>query len=333
VRPSQSKKNIQLIAMILFAWALSSCRSEQVENESRLQWGVHQMAYGANLLNLRPTQTVEVCAPKQEWVQYAQEAIQKWSSALGRWGHFQVNPCRSGSTLKINLIPGDELGLNYFTEKPGRIYIGSNLGNKLARAVILHEFGHSFGMCDQYPSNAGKGCSSASSGRLENREIMGTTDPSKTELTQGDIEGVKTAAEKAGAQANGEWQQFLAANPSPSVDPNQNSNGGGLQNQPQNPGSLFAAIGNTSDQSLQFSASSGQNLQVCVLDQASVQAGDCGRGTAVQLNKIGTVGGQDIYNSTLALSHQQGPIFILMISGTTKQKIQISPKTSNGLPI
>ena len=111
----------RLIVVILAGMALAGCRAG--ETESRVKWGVHNSARYANLLNLLPNQSVEVCADKEDWVSAGQEAIQKWSSAIGRWGHFKIVKCGESADLTIRMMGYESAGINYFTERPGRIQI------------------------------------------------------------------------------------------------------------------------------------------------------------------------------------------------------------------
>ena len=129
-----------------FMALLCSCRPDS--SVSQLKWGVHRSARSANILNLLPEQSIEVCADKQDWMTAGQEAIQKWATAADRWGHIKVVACGQTADLTINLKGFESAGLNYFSEKPGRILLRSSATGNMLKALALHEFGHSFGLCE-----------------------------------------------------------------------------------------------------------------------------------------------------------------------------------------
>ncbi|MCX6117715.1 MAG: hypothetical protein NT027_09250 [Proteobacteria bacterium] len=238
---------------------------------------------------MRPNQSVEVCAQKSNWVTAGHEAIQKWSTVLGRWGHFKVNPCNSGSDLKINMQPFGQTGLNYFTENPGRIFIQSSASGDFLKAVVLHEFGHSFGLCDQYKDAGSAGCSSSRSDRQENSEVMGQTNAGKIQLTPGDIKGVQTIAQDPGVRSTAIWSQYLANSP---TTPDQ-SNGQ----------SAYVAIdGSTGQQTplLLISVPSGSTPVLCQIN-GSGDVG-CDSANTISIQKRESINDRDFFETSTALS-------------------------------
>jgi hypothetical protein len=256
-------RNLQFGCLLFVAAFIQGCKPP-TEPESRLQWGVHQSARSANILNLLPNQSVEVCADKQDWVAAGHEAIQKWATAIGRWGHIKIVQCGQTSDLTINLQGFDSTGLNYFTARPGKIFMKSSASGNFLRAIALHEFGHSFGLCDQYKDAGSSNCSDARSERQQNSEVMGATNASKLNLTLGDIEGVRKAASDLSIRANSRWQNYLS-----NASPNQQNSQPQSQPLPQ-PQTLqrkvFARLvaGSASDRpKLAVSAPAGSSVAVC----------------------------------------------------------------------
>lgn len=226
------RQNFKMLLLVFVALLTFACRQTDT-TRSTVKWGVHEYGTNANVLNLLPNQTLEICAPNEEWVNAAKGAVQQWATAIGRWGFFEIKPCNSSANLRINMSGFGQAGLNYFTETPGRIYIQSNATGDMLKALVLHEYGHSFGLCDQYMDAGRAGCSSTAE-RQDNSEIMGATSENKLKLTPGDIAGV-TAASKINIKANTEWDSFLATKPQVPTTPSTPST-------PQQTQSLFAQV-------------------------------------------------------------------------------------------
>ncbi len=176
-------------------------------SESELKWGMHSSGLAANLLNLRPRQSVAICSQNASHVTAAVDAIKQWSSAIGRWGHFTVNKCGTKSDLVINVRGSSVIGRNQFTARPGFIEVLSTARNEYLHAILLHEVGHSWGMCDQYMSPASARCRYMPNSGQNNSEVMGTTTASKLKLTAGDIKGVQQVA-AMNSPVNNEWKAF-----------------------------------------------------------------------------------------------------------------------------
>lgn len=281
------KQHLKVLILVVIAFMTFACRAPESQR-STVKWGVHQMGSGANILNLLPNQSIEICAPSDDWLAAAKSAIQQWATPIGRWGHFEIKPCNSSSNLVINMQGFGQAGLNYFTDTPGRIYIQSNATGNMLKALILHEYGHSFGLCDQYMDAGSASCSSTAD-RQDNSEIMGATSPDKQKLTAGDIDGVK-AASKINIRANKEWDSFLATNPQ-------------TQN-PQNPTPqtaipVYARIqdGATANGVLIYVSVPVGTVPVLCLNRANQVPCAAGAASAIALAKFDTAGDRDIYKS------------------------------------
>lgn len=259
---------------------MSSCQDGTKVGESRLKWGMHQLGRSANLLNLLPGQSVSVCAPNDEWTKNAHEAIRQWSSAIGRWGHFAIKNCNERSTLRIDMQEYAASGLNYFSQNPGRILIDANSVGSINRALILHEFGHSYGLCDQYRDAASASCSDHRSPLQDNDEVMGVSTASKTRLTAGDIEGVKAVAADMMVPANVTWKNFLATLPAEQT-------------------TVFAALVDSSAPSnpkIAVSVESGSIPNLC-LSKTGIENCESGQPLEIILEKTSSASGRDIYVS------------------------------------
>ena len=279
-------RTVKLISMVLTMGALFSCKSED-QNLSRLKWGVHLSARNANLLNLLPNESVEVCADNPESIPAAHEAIQKWSTVIGRGGYFKIKDCGQGADLRIDMYGYDAAGMNYFSARPGKIYISTTSSGDFRKALILHEYGHSYGMCDQYKDSASANCSDDRSERQENNEVMGATNASKLQLTAGDIEGVRKAASSSAVPSTKTWENFLA-------NQTNSSNSGA------NSASAFYAMivdSNPADNPrVAVSVPQGGVLTVCPVGQG---AGICSAGSSreIPFEKSQSINGRDIYLS------------------------------------
>ena len=317
-------KSLNFGWLLLIAAMLQGCKPP-TEPESRLQWGVHNSARSANILNLLPNQSVEVCADKQDWVAASHEAIQKWATVIGRWGHIKIVQCGQTSDLTINLQGFDSTGLNYFTARPGKIFMKSSASGNFLRAIALHEFGHSFGMCDQYKDAGSSNCSDARSERQENSEVMGATNPSKLNLTLGDIEGVRKAASDLSIRANSQWKNYLL-----NAKPNQQD-----QSQQQTlQRKVFARLvaGSANDRpKLAISAPAGSSVAICKY-QFGLTSCTSQSSQNLPMQKSNAASGREFYVSTqelTGLNSSGNLVFVVTIrdaNGTSTEKFAIKRK-------
>ena len=198
-----------VVLSFAFLSSIHACGSQSGESNSEMKWGVHQSGLRANLFNLRPGQSVEICGQTAQQTQYAIEAIEQWATPIRRWGHFHVKPCGSGSNLRIYIQGSSVWGLNQFTLNPGYIQVYSQASGMMLKALLLHEIGHSWGLCDQYMSSGNAGCSYNRGPYQDDSEVMGSSHAGKTALTAGDIAGIQ-AIVAIDTPVNHAWRDFLA---------------------------------------------------------------------------------------------------------------------------
>lgn len=326
---------ILMVLGLAFAAALMGCKPFSDDEDGQLKWGVHSMARNANILNMLPNQSVEVCADRQDWVAAGQEAIQKWATAIDRWGHIKVVNCGQSGDLTIRMSPGDMTGLNYFTARPGKILITGSASGNFLKAIALHEYGHSFGLCDQYKDAGSAGCSDAKSARQENSEVMGATNASKLNLTMGDIEGVRKAAADMSVRANQAWKNYLLnAKQNPKSGQGTNS-----QSLPQQQGGslsrkVYASLvtGSAPDRpKLAVSVVQGATVAVCKMQfgQTSCSATNT---SSIAMQKVKSANGRDFYVSNSEVSGIAAGFGLALIAtvkdtqGSATEKFSIKKK-------
>ena len=207
------KKSLLASSLGLLALATAACGPvDHGENQSVVKWGMHSYGLRANLLNLLPGQSVEVCAQTNEQLNAAVTAIEKWATVINRWGKFSVKPCGSRSNLVITVQGSSVVGQNQFTANPGRILVMGSASGDFLQAILLHEIGHSWGLCDQYMDAGSASCSSTRSPSQNNNEVMGATSANKLQLTEGDKVGIRTVA-NMDSPANNAWRNHLRMRP------------------------------------------------------------------------------------------------------------------------
>lgn len=283
----RSIRHKQLLWVALVALVAASCRPTTTSDRSTAKWGIRNDGATANILNLKPNQSLAICAPNQEWQNAIVSGVEQWATAIGRWGYFKVTDCNSPSDLLINIVPSNSLGLNYLNAVPGRIELLSTSTGNMLKALALHEVGHSYGLCDQYADGAAVGCSSTGT-RADNNEVMGATSANKLKLTAGDIAGVQAAA-NLNTRANAEWKSFLASKPTKAAN------------------QVFAQI---------LEQSNGTQLQISIPDYATptlrLMRGNAS--TEVSLSRLSnqTVTGRIIYQTTdlPSLSVNESNVFV-----------------------
>jgi hypothetical protein len=301
--------SLKIFAVLTMA-ALSACQKTPAPAESRAKWGFVNGGQYANLLNLEPNQSVSICSPDADWSAAARFAIEQWATVLGRWGYFKVLNCGDSADLTINMQGFDSVGLNYFRASPGRIFLQSSASGDYLKALALHEYGHSFGMCDQYPSV--NNCTQLSS-QKNDQEVMGTTYEAKIRLTQGDIEGVKSVADSPEVPTNEIWKKFLSSKPG--------------QITPGDAEPVKVLVADSSDVNaplLKISVEAGSTVTLC-LDSSDVSCAPNSR-NELPLTKDLPINGRDIYKAqtTAAMfASASKAVFVAKIkSGTLSQ----SPK-------
>lgn len=283
---------------------------------SRVKWGQLNGGETANIIGISPGESLEFCSDDPAAVAGAERATEKWSSVIGRWGHFKMNKCGSQSTVKINISGFGQTGLNYWNANPGRIYVNSSATGNFLNAILLHEVGHSFGLCDQYMGAAQANCSENRMSAQQNSEIMGSTSPSKLEVTGGDIEGVKSVSVDASIDSTSKWIALLKTNPT--VNPNGNPT----------PGGLFVALDSGSGEGtpkIEISGPKGQEISLCSASSPSETT--CRDANKIPVKLDRTSGDVDIYrtvDAVASLSQTQANGFI-GVAGTQTLKFEVAP--------
>jgi hypothetical protein len=203
------RTNVLVVAACgLFTFACGS--QADVHKNSEMKWWMHEYGLQANLLNLLPGQSVEVCAQTDEQRQATIDGIKQWATVIGRWGHFTVKSCGSGANLVVNVQGSSVTGQNWFMSNPGSILVLFSASGDFLKAILLHEMGHSWGLCDQYTDAGTAACSTVRSPTQNNYEVMGVTSPDKLLLTQGDASGIQ-AVTRLESPSNNAWRRFLRA--------------------------------------------------------------------------------------------------------------------------
>jgi hypothetical protein len=308
---------VKIITLALFAQVfLMSCNSS-ANRKTRLKWDLLGQADYANMLSVLPNESVEICSSDQELIDEAKSAIQQWSVAINRWGHFKLNDCGKGSDLRINMVPftptaqENILARNFYWKNPGHIDVLFNITGDFKKAVVLHELGHSFGLCDQYEKEGyNPGCSGIGTPRKQNNEIMGATDQTKLKLTDGDIKGALEAATNPQIPFSKPWKEYL------------DKISGSVQ---KNSGPIFAMVvdtGTPDQPKIAVSVPKGQNnIAVCFL-QSGVGTCDIASPRAIPFKKTIDINDRDIWVS-------QDPVGNLLANGSAQFELALLGSQTN----
>lgn len=230
-----------LLGLLSFI-VLAACGPKHMSegsSESSLMWGHLKYNEGGKiwLINVGPTDEVEICTskstPSEEAFQLADSSIRKWVKPMGRDKAVKIVKCgeTTGSGKKFNIditlnssksscAQSGVLGWTMVTTGEVHLCKSAHRNQTLLMNVTLHEFGHTFGMCDQY--SGGVGCDSANSAAVDNETIMGNGRDDATDLVQDDINGItKMSNRPEFASVKKAWEDFLKGG---GTDP---GNGGG----------------------------------------------------------------------------------------------------------
>jgi hypothetical protein len=214
--------SLAIILLAFFAGLVVSCKLDP--SNSTLTGDLTSIARYANILSLTPGQSLAFCG-REDQIQAAKNGVAKWLAPLGRNGHIKINECGQNSNLTINIVPlSSNRGADswYYQEYDfsgsaklpnGTIEIRQSINGAFLTALILHELGHGFGLCDQYAEKSQVDCvGGAGAPRQNNNEVMGITTISKQQLTEGDLQALlyRAAPINRSAQA---WKSFLRENP------------------------------------------------------------------------------------------------------------------------
>lgn len=198
-------------------------------NNSTPNYGFLATSKFSSYLTLTPSDMVLVCGDDSRgFRKSALQAVRTWSAAAGRnglrvvdkesctgWEHFRAG---IRAATNGNGCGGSVLGYNRRLDEAGfhaSIVVcplgWGQLGG--AKAIMLHEVGHSFGLCDQYPSRPGQpwisfhdNCRSYMKSTNANYSIMngGSSRASET-LTEDDIVALRLFSCRTDIPANQVW--------------------------------------------------------------------------------------------------------------------------------
>ena len=246
----------------LILWALLSAMPSchQASSDSKLQWGF--LAPGSSLLIHVPDGgTIRVCG---EYFNSVRWAIQTWGVPINR----SYNVVYDCTNAQINLFVQNE---QYAKDQCESLKITTAFAHPLQSpqeivdcgilagndAIVLHEVGHLFGLCDQYAASIGN-C------ETNNGIVIGSVMNANNSLTltEDDIEGIQALARKYGdatlppentSTCSGKIDGFITC--------------GGLLN--LDPGNLYICNGGTA--SLLSACSNGCSINPGVPDTCNVK--------------------------------------------------------------
>ena len=166
------------------------------------------------LAQMEPGNHVSVCGDSESALS---EGLSQWSDAAGRSGSLKVDSECDLSAERVIKVVGTETSesqrrcatfpkaaaLTYVEQ--GLVVVCENGGN--LQAIMLHEAGHLWGMCDVYPQQlAGSGnCDSRFFTGASRKSVMGASYESV--LSNDDKAGIKALIERRDIGGNGKWSQ------------------------------------------------------------------------------------------------------------------------------
>ena len=197
---------------LLFSCAPSS--------HSEVQYGQLQSeTQNFGFLELKPFSSIGICGNKAS---LTQTALQKWLQAAGRDQDLKIiNKCDTPYWISVSLdntcepyVLGWHEG-NAKTHTIGLCHINQREDNEVY-TTILHELGHSFGLCDQYSTSQGiftdksfhENCSPLIRSKTAEESIM-NGGGEKAELTPDDTLGIRILSCLEENSVNKIWAQKI----------------------------------------------------------------------------------------------------------------------------
>ncbi len=149
--------------------------------------------------------------------QQAIDAVKMWANSIGRGSRLNIT-AGCTSTPNLQVYGKDSPIAKQQCEQWDKVYKltaagygGSGLvylcaagSDTLRYNVMIHEVGHSWGLCDQYDAATVNNCDPANSGRKTQSSMMGGAS-GKTSLTADDIQGMQALAKRTDIGANAQW--------------------------------------------------------------------------------------------------------------------------------
>jgi hypothetical protein len=172
------------------------------------------------LINLPPGSKVTVCEDYQD---EAKRAVLAWAAAIGRETQLIVTKgCQADADRKYyvyqrnrsaaacrqaypSYTPG---AFSRTTTTGGQIYICHPNTDRMIFQTLLHEFGHNWGMCDQYQGGAACDVYHRTTYLSQHKSVMGCS--YADHLEQDDLAGIRYMANRQDIPVNKIWSEALA---------------------------------------------------------------------------------------------------------------------------
>lgn len=211
-----------LIIALALVVPFVACKQRR-ETGSEVKWGhLKHLNENTELIYLPPGSSIAVCGRAAPMVK---KLVANWARTIGRDTLLTLKDCNTSATKVLTIYehesPHAQQRCRHFYPNGGAG--GFREGNDLVFCVaftdlkfeqaLLHELGHSWGLCDQYTSDLANSdnCSAVHSGPKDPNSAMGAY--KAVDITADDIEGMKALAARSDIPANAKWQEALAQAP------------------------------------------------------------------------------------------------------------------------
>ena len=272
----------KLLSTIWFTILLGAMQISCIDqlSLSNLEWGILTYYKDAVLLKIPPKGKVTVCADRQQVGEYVAQSVLIWAKAIGRDKYItSKNDCDRSSDVTLTVQAAYEYVQTADTSYwEGKIRYNAFDSRYQQLPPMLHEVGHTWGLCDQYDGglwNCRQSVSNAGTENSNRTSVMGCN--YRSELAEDDIKGIKYIADLQGVGQNQQWKDFLASEDKSSVNTNTNDS---------KPHLFLKADGRWVD----IFISSSKSLTYCVGPDGSCNnSSNQKKLDKVSLNKAGTV--------------------------------------------
>lgn len=191
-------------------------------SQSKLEWGHLNNIGQQNLILATPTDRIAICGINPEVTSWA---VLSWANAIGRAAVMSRNliPCGTGgatNTVTVEIANGgDAPAWTSGTDVTVNSAMVQTSPNQFYRAIMLHEVGHAWGLCDQYADMGN--CDPNNSTQFDDSAVMGSTTEDKQQLTPDDVAGIKALSLRPDVSSSTMWQGAGGSivNPTAGVSP------------------------------------------------------------------------------------------------------------------
>ncbi len=170
------------------------------------------------LIHADPDDKIEICGINPEVTIWA---VLSWAQPIQRFERLKQNlvPCNSGGSGRKVLVeeinggnkaPAWTAGSTVTINKD-KIH---NYNDNFFKAIMLHEIGHAWGLCDQYASV--NNCHSGAGPKV-NDAVMGSTHQGKLQLHNDDMIGIRELSERGDLPANSLWRTAGPVTTTPTI--------------------------------------------------------------------------------------------------------------------